>query len=586
MSDEASSETRDLARKAGLVATASLIWGFLWFTISGHDDCHITYWASYSLSEFGEIVNYSGQRVEQSSSLLHTLVLALGNLVTPWSIPTLGFFLGLLCAWLAVFRLIFFSRALGGSTSPTALAVCALSGPWLYWAMGGLETTLVSWVLLEFAIAVHQTARDELSATSPRAVAVLLAMVWVRPEGYFVVASALVGVILARHFLAGEQKGRGAHLKLLAISTALFALTTAWRHSYFDGALFPQPVQVKFDGAVGNRELTEGFRYLWAALKRPDVGATFLVTLGLGGLAFKRGGRPQVDQVCAALIAGAYLAFIAAVGGDWMEASRFLVHAWPLLALLFLLGMKQLERQVARHVIAGVLVLATVWSTAGIAGEESAGSTLPKLMQVDPILVEESGEEFAWTERARLGNIRDVLFFEELDLAVSALIEADAAGGKPIKILSGQAGMLMYHLAVKHYGKFEYIDRFALSSLHLIPLVKPCKLPGGHYGLRLKTETYFKCIKKEGRDDLFPDLIFDIRVHHMKSAKKRKMKVVHHQHGDITSWRYPGKAGAVFKEKVPAFEFVAVRREHAKLVPPIEPRKFNWNARKAEALDQ
>ena len=44
---------------------------------TGQDDTHITYWAARALAEHGVIVNHAGARVEQSSSLLLTLVLAL-----------------------------------------------------------------------------------------------------------------------------------------------------------------------------------------------------------------------------------------------------------------------------------------------------------------------------------------------------------------------------------------------------------------------------------------------------------------------------------------------------------------------------
>jgi hypothetical protein len=581
---EAAPTTRVSVRSAGLIASLSLVWGFVWFTVSGHDDCHITYWASYSLAEFGEIVNYSGARVEQSSSLLHTLSLALLAKLTPWTIPTLGFFLGVACSWLAVFRMARFAGELGLKVSLTGIAATAASGPWLYWAMGGLETSLVALLLLEFVISSVRIHRGQQSCHGAGTVLLLLAIVWVRPEGYFVVAAGLIGISLARYPLGGQSSAR-PWLTMLAIATACFALTSAWRHSYFGGALFPQPVEVKFDGAVGGRELSEGFGYLLDALKRPDIGLAALVALGGAVVSWRRGERPDLEAAILILLPGAYLGFVVSVGGDWMEASRFVAHVWPLLGLLFLFGLSSFENPRFALAASSVTLVAAALSVALIAGRESAGTTLPKLMQVDPLLVEESGEEFSWTERARLGNARDVLFFAELDQVVTAAV-SDEQRTAPVKILSGQAGMLMYHLAVKHHGEFEFIDRFALSSKHLIPLVAPCKLPGGHYGLRLKSETFFRCIKKLGREDLFPDIIFDIRVHHMKSAKKRGMKVLHRQSGNIVSWMEPGQANLIFRKKVPAFEFVAVRKElYPRLRLAVAQKEFAWDKRRLEALD-
>ena len=52
-----------------LIASGMTLVGLLLFSSTGHDDAHITEWAAYSLARFGEILNYNGQRFEQSSSL-------------------------------------------------------------------------------------------------------------------------------------------------------------------------------------------------------------------------------------------------------------------------------------------------------------------------------------------------------------------------------------------------------------------------------------------------------------------------------------------------------------------------------------
>ena len=48
-----------------------LLFGFLFFPAAGVDDAHITYWPAYTLAHSFEIVNYNGDAIEQSSSLLH-----------------------------------------------------------------------------------------------------------------------------------------------------------------------------------------------------------------------------------------------------------------------------------------------------------------------------------------------------------------------------------------------------------------------------------------------------------------------------------------------------------------------------------
>src|SRR5438552_19214968 len=50
--------------------------GFLLFSSTGRDDSYITYWAADQLRRTGRITNYNGRALEQSSSLLHVLLLA------------------------------------------------------------------------------------------------------------------------------------------------------------------------------------------------------------------------------------------------------------------------------------------------------------------------------------------------------------------------------------------------------------------------------------------------------------------------------------------------------------------------------
>ncbi|AUX28516.1 MULTISPECIES: hypothetical protein [Sorangium] len=55
------------------VIAAFVLLGFVLLSAPGHDDSHITYWAAHTLEEHGQILNYNGERVEQSSSLAHVL---------------------------------------------------------------------------------------------------------------------------------------------------------------------------------------------------------------------------------------------------------------------------------------------------------------------------------------------------------------------------------------------------------------------------------------------------------------------------------------------------------------------------------
>src|SRR4051812_15689114 len=73
-----------------------LVLGAVFFGSTGRDDAYLTYWPAHTLATSGRILNYNGQRVEQSSSLLHVVVLAAVSRLTSLSIPSAGWIVGLM----------------------------------------------------------------------------------------------------------------------------------------------------------------------------------------------------------------------------------------------------------------------------------------------------------------------------------------------------------------------------------------------------------------------------------------------------------------------------------------------------------
>jgi hypothetical protein len=63
---------------------------------TGHDDSHITFWQAHTLLAEGQLLNYNGERLEQSSSLLAIVLTALLSLLTPLSIVNSGYLINLL----------------------------------------------------------------------------------------------------------------------------------------------------------------------------------------------------------------------------------------------------------------------------------------------------------------------------------------------------------------------------------------------------------------------------------------------------------------------------------------------------------
>ena len=173
--------------------------GFLLFSSTGRDDAYITYWAADQLRRTGRITNYNGKALEQSSSLLHVLLLALASEVTRLPVTTVG-------PWMAIVA--------GAVCAPVAYWLCDRLEPrgrWaaaalvatlpslVYWSFGGLETSLATvLVLLSLFVLIRVV---EGSTASRFAVAtVIVAVVLVRPEmgPVFVIALLIAMVAVQR----------------------------------------------------------------------------------------------------------------------------------------------------------------------------------------------------------------------------------------------------------------------------------------------------------------------------------------------------------------------------------------------------
>ncbi|MEK7816714.1 MAG: hypothetical protein AAB281_00500, partial [Actinomycetota bacterium] len=113
----------------------------MFFSSTGRDDSYITYWPAYTLSNFGEIINYNGDRVEQSSSLSQTLFLALANKTSGLDMVLLGklssIVFGIACL-IVVYRL---ALKINKKIALTAAFLAGTSQFLVYWSFSGMETT-------------------------------------------------------------------------------------------------------------------------------------------------------------------------------------------------------------------------------------------------------------------------------------------------------------------------------------------------------------------------------------------------------------------------------------------------------------
>jgi hypothetical protein len=295
------------------VATALLVGRALLAERQTIDDLFIFLRYARALAEHGEVSFNRGVRVEGTSSIAWTLVLAvlwkaglrgagaakLASLVAAACIPSV--------TWLAI------RRAVPGKRVAAMLAVVALAldADLGAWASSGMDTAI--WALACVgcvAIAAHGRRRS-----GPIAACALGALAWIRPEGPLFAA---VGV------LASSRSVRHALRLGLCAAAPIVALTLV-RAVYFHD-LVPNTFWAKMH-AVDGKDYT-GLGYLSNALARRPV---FLVASPLFACLFARK-RPAL-RLALALFA-ASLVFPVMAGGDWMPNRRLFVASLPLAAVV------------------------------------------------------------------------------------------------------------------------------------------------------------------------------------------------------------------------------------------------------------
>jgi len=279
------------------------------------DDAYISYRYARNLADGHGLVFNPGERVEGITSLLWTLLVAVG-IRLGFDGPLVGHALGLTSAA----GVLILSARLARRWIATELAWTAWLAPWLIlsttcfplWSVSGMETPL-------FALAVTATwlahARGDRFTTS----ALCMVATAVRPEGALLAAVALGLPLLTRSREARDRSWSAA----LAYAVFLTALT-AFRLTYYG-----LPVPNTFYAKVGGVPIWHGLQDLGNFLL---AGPGLLLPAAALGIWNIPAARPAA-LYC--LLSGLY---VVAVGGDTFPGSRFFVHLLPCLVGFALAG--------------------------------------------------------------------------------------------------------------------------------------------------------------------------------------------------------------------------------------------------------
>jgi len=305
------------------------------------DDDFIHYRYARNLLAGEGLVYQPGERVEGFAAPLWILVLAAGMRlgVEPWTVSLL---VSALCAALAAFAVGAFwnlrqeqngsaagradperAQAQGGSAWPIPALLLAGAPAFAFHGAAGLGTLLLAALLAlwlwryEAAVQADAPARGAALflglATLARAEAILFALFFLR-----------------------EERRRGRALPAWLAFTPL-AAWWVFRWIYY-GRFLPVPYLVK--KLPWAADLGYGLRYLLESTWTAGVGLLLVLALSL-----LRGGRSAGPVVRAAALGfAAHVAYVVAVGGDYMPLARFFVPTLPLgLALGCLAAQRLLE---------------------------------------------------------------------------------------------------------------------------------------------------------------------------------------------------------------------------------------------------
>ncbi|MBM3933287.1 MAG: hypothetical protein FJ319_03125 [SAR202 cluster bacterium] len=555
----------------------------LLFPSAGRDDGFITFWPAHTLKDDGEIVNLNGDRLEQSSSILHVVVLAAASLVAPGkAVPSVAPVVSLIAGALAL--LYAYALALRYVNRWLALAaglIAATTAFFAYWSTGGLETTLAAVIFTALVYHCVRYLDAPQKGGVPIGVIVFMPLfVAVRPETVFVIGGVIA--VAFSYFawksltLTGPQVPFYAQtrdrLMHIGIAAAISGLVLAvFRYAYFNGDLLPQPVNGKISGSPLDY-MVDGLAYAASSLVPPPLSLMPFAAIWAGIDIFIRARRedaPYVGGLFIVTFVPAYLGFIVFSGGDWMEGARFTVPLFPLIAVLAVMPLPRIKNTEMRvYAAAGMValhVMGSIWFA-------KFGSSAMPIWEVGKHNQGLPVERYSWFSQANRTQLRDIATTEAMYDTMDA-VRGHFSG--PVPMMSGQAGFIAYHLTRDYYGDVEFIDRHALATAHFTSCEGTADLPRTNTGLFLTYAAYFANADLLQRECGIPKpaIIFELDVEELlveKVVDEAGYTIVYRQTGKISS------GSQLNGMEVIANQFIAVRDDLARHIPWETPRVMEW----------
>ena len=526
-----------------LIAVASLSL----FGASGRDDPYITFSAAEAIMEYARLANINGDPLEQSTTLLFTLILAGLGWMTGVSVPLLGWLVSF-SALIAIAPLAYtiLSQRLTTTRALVAAAIVITTPPLVYWSASGAEQSLGIALTLGLALLVTQhPSLDQRPWMITAAGLTSISIFLTRPDlGLSAFAATVTLALLAA---IRRQKDRLIYLGAITGLQSLLILLVSISRLAVTGSLVPQPMRAKVGTGV-IEQAVRGFDYMVANALSP----WFVVFLATASFIMWRSRlkRWTASSTFLLLNAGALTAGTILSGGDWMELGRFFAAPATFLILAILVLTQGLSVR-AFAGVTSVLLLSPIvtllfWSAAPVP-VDARGSNPLNRWDLDatgsPGLPPELSTPFNTWNADHLG---DSYFLGAAVPELRGVLESNTA--TQFTITSGQGGLIPYVLRQEFGDRIRFIDRFQLMTNDFAN----CDLDAGTYGSFISWNQWEE-FAGECAPDL-PDIVFSIGPIPFDDLGDDYHVVVHVQGSAVN------QSGSLPQE-----QWLAVKREHLDL---------------------
>ena len=218
-------------------------------------------------------------------------------------------------------------------------------------------------------------------------------------------------------------------------------------------------------------------------------------------------------------------------GGDWMAGGRFFAHFLPV-AIAFVPWALDGLRSRRSVLPAATLVLLALEATSIMTFVGKFSTSAPLWSRIPGR--EGPERQYSWFERHSRINLRDMRLIQRLDDVVAHLASRKST---PVIVLSGQMGMVPYHIAMRHFGRVRFVDRHGLIERSLTTCDSTRNLPRDTGGLIFNFGRYFENLAELQQNCRLgrPDVIFDIGSFHSSRIAAYGYREVYIQTGEVTA---------------------------------------------------